>query len=88
MAEVGFPGVGTIAWNAMFAPSGTPKPVLETLYKAAVEALAAPAAKEALTKQNFIIDPSKSVDEAKTWLTGEIASWKKITSEVKIETAE
>jgi tripartite-type tricarboxylate transporter receptor subunit TctC len=88
MTEIGYPGVGTIAWNAMFAPAGTPKPVLDTLYKAAVDALAAPAAKEALTKQNFIIDPSKSVDDARTWLAGEIGSWKKITSEVKIETAE
>jgi len=31
------------------------------------------------------IVPSKSVDEAKTWLAGEIGAWKKITSEVKIE---
>jgi tripartite-type tricarboxylate transporter receptor subunit TctC len=88
MAEIGFPGVGTIAWNAMFAPAGTPKPVLETLHKAAADALAAPAAKEALTKQNFNIVPSKSVDEAKIWLAGEIAAWKKITAEVKIEAAE
>jgi len=88
MQEVGFPGVGTIAWNAMFAPAGTPKPVLATLHKAAVDAMAAPAAKDALGKQNFNIVPSKSVDEAKTWLAGEIGTWKKITSEVKIETAE
>jgi len=88
MQEIGFPGVGTIAWNAMFAPAGTPKPVLETLHKAAVAAMAAPAAKDALAKQNFNIVPSKSVDEAKTWLAGEIGAWKKITSEVKIETAE
>ena len=86
MAEVGFPGVGTIAWNAMFAPAATPKPVLEALHKAAVEAMQAPAAKEQLTRQNFNIVPSKSVDEAKTWLAGEIATWRKITSEVKIET--
>ena len=39
-------------------------------------------------KQNFIIDPSQSVDAAKTWLAGEIAAWKKITAEVKIEAAE
>jgi tripartite-type tricarboxylate transporter receptor subunit TctC len=88
MAEVGYPGVGTIAWNAMFAPAATPRPVLEALHKAAGEAMAAPAAKEQLTRQNFNIVPSKSVDEAKTWLAGEIATWKKITSEVKIETAE
>src|SRR6202008_1048774 len=35
MAEGGYPNVGTIAWNAMFAPAGTPKPVLEVLHKAA-----------------------------------------------------
>jgi tripartite-type tricarboxylate transporter receptor subunit TctC len=88
MAEVGFPDVGTVAWNAMFAPAATPKPVLEALHKAAVEALAAPAAKEALSKQNFNIVPSKSVDEAKTWLAGEIATWKKITAAVKIDVTE
>ena len=88
MQELGFPGVGTIAWNAMFAPASTPKGVLETLHKAALAALAAPAARDALSKQNFNIVPSQSVDEAKTWLAGEIAAWKKITSEVKIETAE
>jgi tripartite-type tricarboxylate transporter receptor subunit TctC len=86
MEEVGFQGVGTIAWNAMFAPAATPKAALETLHKAAVDALASTGGKEALTKQNFNIVPSKSVDEAKTWLAGEIATWKKITSEVKIET--
>ena len=88
MAEVGFADVGTVAWNAMFAPAGTPKPVLETLHKAAVEALQAPAAKEALTKQNFNIVPSKSVDEAKAWLAGEIATWQKITATVKIDVTE
>jgi len=88
MAEVGFPDVGTVAWNAMFAPAATPKPVLEALHKAAVEALQAPAAKEALIKQNFNIVPSKSVDEAKTWLAGELATWKKITAEVKIDVTE
>ena len=88
MAEAGFPGVGTIAWNAMFAPAATPRPVLEALHKAAVDALQSQAAKDALTRQNFNIVPSKSVDEAKTWLAGEIATWRKITAEVKIETAE
>src|SRR5262249_60671158 len=57
MAEVGFPDVGTIAWNALFAPAATPKPVLEALHKAAVDALATDAAKDQLTKQNFNIVP-------------------------------
>ncbi len=31
------------------------------------------------------VKPSESLDEAQTWLNGEIASWRKITSEVKID---
>jgi tripartite-type tricarboxylate transporter receptor subunit TctC len=85
MAEVGFPGVGTIAWNAMFAPAATPRPVLETLHKAVLAALAAPGAKEAFAKQHFNIVPSHSIDEAKSWLAGEIRNWKEITAAVKVE---
>ena len=33
MKEVGYPDVGTIAWNGLFAPAATPKPVLEALYR-------------------------------------------------------
>ncbi|MEA2937285.1 MAG: hypothetical protein QOC56_789 [Alphaproteobacteria bacterium] len=88
MQEVGFPGVGTIAWNAMFAPAATPKAVLETLHKAAVDAMQAGPAKEALLRQNFNIVPSQSVDEAKTWLAAEIAAWKTITTAVKIDAPE
>jgi tripartite-type tricarboxylate transporter receptor subunit TctC len=86
MKEVGFADVGTIAWNAMFAPAATPRPVLEALHRAAVAALAADAAKTSLIKQGFVIAPSKSLDDARTWLAAEIDSWKKITSAVKIET--
>src|SRR5919107_873956 len=42
MAEAGYAGVGTLAWQAMFAPSGTPKEVIDTLSKAVLEAMDAP----------------------------------------------
>lgn len=88
MKEIGLPEVGTLAWQALFAPAGTPKDVLETLQKAANAALLTPAAQEAFKKQNFNVVPHKSLDEAKTWMTGELATWKKITDEVKIEVTE
>jgi hypothetical protein len=50
-----------------------------------IEALKAPNVQQAFEKQNFRIVPSASLAEAKTWLTGEMDTWKKITSEVKIE---
>jgi tripartite-type tricarboxylate transporter receptor subunit TctC len=88
MKEVGMPDVGTLAWQGLFAPAGTPKEVLQTIYDAAVKALQAPAAQEAFKKQNFNIVPNKSPDDAKTWLAGEIKSWQTITAAVKIEAAE
>jgi len=88
LQELGFPGVGTIAWQGLFAPAGTPKDVLEAIHKTVVQALQTPAAQDAFKKQNFNSVPSKSVDEARTWLAGEIKIWKEITSAVKIEVAE
>lgn len=85
MQEVGLPDVGTIAWNGLFAPAGTPKPVLEALFAAVTKALNSPEAKEKLGKQNFNIVPSKSLADANTWLAGEMKHWETITSAVKID---
>jgi tripartite-type tricarboxylate transporter receptor subunit TctC len=88
MQEAGYPDVGTIAWQGLFAPAAAPKDVLDTIFKAAVEALQAPAVMDAFSKQNFIVVPSRSLDDAKAWLCGQITYWKNITTAVKIETAE
>ena len=88
MQEIGYPGVGTIAWQGLFAPAGTPKEVLETIFKASVQALDAPPVVDAFKKQNFNIVPNKSLDDAKAWLADEIKTWKDITSQVKVEAAE
>ena len=88
MGELGFEGVGTLAWQGMFAPASTPKEVLDALNKGILQAMETPAVKEAFGKQYFNIVPSKSSDEAKTWLAQEIAAWKKITDEVKIDLSE
>jgi tripartite-type tricarboxylate transporter receptor subunit TctC len=86
MKEVGFDGVGTIAWNGMFISADTPKPVQEALFKLVKQALAAPEAQDKLHKQNFIISPNESLADSQKWLAGEIAHWREITDAVKIET--
>jgi tripartite-type tricarboxylate transporter receptor subunit TctC len=87
MAEVGFPDVGTSAWQAMFAPAGTPREILEAIQRAAVQSMQTPASMKTFADQNFNIAPN-SVADAKPWLAGEIAKWNKITQEVKIEVPE
>jgi tripartite-type tricarboxylate transporter receptor subunit TctC len=87
MKEAGFADVGTIAWNGLFAPAGTPKPVLDALYAIVAKAVATPDVQEKFKKQNYNIVPSKSVADAQVWLAGEIKHWHTITSAVKIEVA-
>jgi tripartite-type tricarboxylate transporter receptor subunit TctC len=88
MREVGFPDVGTIAWQAMFAPAGTPREILETLQKASIAAMQTEGARKTFAEQNFNIVPSPSIDEAKAWLPQEIATWTRITQEIKIDLPE
>jgi tripartite-type tricarboxylate transporter receptor subunit TctC len=88
MQEIGYPGVGTIAWQGLFAPAGTPKEVLETLFTASLQALKAQAVVDAFNKQNFNIVPNKSLDDSKAWLANELKTWKDIITQVKIEIAE
>jgi len=85
MEEVGFPDVGTIAWQGLFAPAGTPKQILERIHNAATAAMQTPAARKVFAEQNFNIVPSRSAEEAKPWLAQEISTWTRITQEVKIE---
>ncbi len=88
MKEAGYPDVGTIAWNGMFAPAGTPKPVLDALHAAVTKALASPELKEKFKKQSMVIAPHKSVDEAQKWLVAQMKHWETITNEVKIEVSQ
>jgi tripartite-type tricarboxylate transporter receptor subunit TctC len=88
MKEAGYADVGTVAWNGLFAPAATPKPVLEALFAAVSKALKSPEAIEKLQKQNFNVVPNKSLADAKTWLDGEMTHWQTITSSVKIDVAQ
>jgi tripartite-type tricarboxylate transporter receptor subunit TctC len=85
MKEVGYPDVGTIAWNALFAPAATPKPIQEALFKIVAKAMQSPDLIDKFKKQNFNVVPSKSLGDAKTWLAAEMKHWTTITNAVKIE---
>ena len=80
LAEAGFPNVGTLHWQSMFAPAQTPKPVLETIFKAVQDAAKVPALQEAFAKQLVSVRPNASLEEAQSWHKNELATWRKTTS--------
>ena len=85
MQEVGLGDVGTVAWNALFAPAATPQPVLQALFAAVQKTLQSPDLIAKLHKQNFNIVPSQSLAAADAWLAEEIKHWQTITTSVTIE---
>jgi tripartite-type tricarboxylate transporter receptor subunit TctC len=87
MQEVGFDGVGTIAWQGLFASASVPREVLEKIRRATAQALQAPAVIRVLTQQEFNIVPTNSLDEAKEWLRDDMNHWRTITSEIKLDTS-
>jgi tripartite-type tricarboxylate transporter receptor subunit TctC len=86
MQEIGYPDVGTVAWQGLFAPAGTPKEILQTIFDATVAAMKTPEAMERFKAQGFNTVPNSSLADAKTWLAQQMDTWRKITSAVKIET--
>jgi tripartite-type tricarboxylate transporter receptor subunit TctC len=75
LAEQGFPGIGTNAWQGMFAPAATPKPVVDTLHRAVVAALTRPETKDGLAKQMMSVEVSKSPQEFTELVRRETAAW-------------
>lgn len=54
-AEAGWPKVDFSAWFAVFAPAGTPAPVLDALNKRVVEAMKTPAVQKQLQDAGFTV---------------------------------
>jgi tripartite-type tricarboxylate transporter receptor subunit TctC len=62
MTEAGFPEVTMDQWFGLFAPAGTPRPVVDKLNAAFVKALESDEVKKALFAQGSIVIPGKPED--------------------------
>ena len=86
-AESGFPGVGTNAWNGLFAPAGIPKPLLNRIHADVVKIMESPEMKASLAKIFMDVMINKSPDEYQKFVLAEIKSWAKVVIEnnIKVE---
>ena len=87
LAEQGFPGIGTNAWQGMFAPAATPKPVVDKLYAAVAAALGRTDQKEGLARQMMSVELSKSPAEFTELVRKETHDWAEFlrTAKIKID---
>ncbi len=78
LAEQGFPGFSALAWWGVFAPAGTPRPIIDKLNAEMAKAINQPELKKQLTEQ-LGIDLAISTPEAlQAWTVGEIERWGKV----------
>jgi tripartite-type tricarboxylate transporter receptor subunit TctC len=87
MAELGYPGIGTNAWQGMFAPAATPRPIVDKIYAGVAAALSKPDLKESLGKQMMTVELSKSPQEFTELVKKETQGWGEFlrTANIKIE---
>jgi tripartite-type tricarboxylate transporter receptor subunit TctC len=83
MKEAGFDGIGTNAWQAMFARSAVPKDILDLMAKTLAEVLATDKVVKQFEDLQFGVVPTRSRDEAQQWLQDEIKRWTPVVAEAK-----
>jgi tripartite-type tricarboxylate transporter receptor subunit TctC len=85
MAEAGFPGIGTNAWQGLFAPAATPARVVAKLHGAVMAALTRPEQKEGLARQMMAVEVSRSPQEFSELVRRETQGWGDFLREANIK---
>ena len=84
LAELGYAGIGTNAWQGMFAPAATPKPVLDKLYSSIAAILSRPEMKENLARQMLTVTLAPP-QEFTEFVRKETQGWGEFLREAKIK---
>lgn len=80
IAEAGLPNYAFETWFIVFAPAGTPAPIVAKLNESLNKALATPALSQRMTKEGF--DPTPSTPaEARARVERELPMWAKLIKE-------
>jgi tripartite-type tricarboxylate transporter receptor subunit TctC len=85
MAELGYAGIGTNAWQGMFAPAATPRPIVDKIYAAVAAVLTKTDMKDNLGKQMMTVELSKSPQEFTELVKKETLGWGEFLREAKIK---
>ena len=78
MAEAGYPGIGSLNWNGVFARAGTPKPIIAKLHAEIVAAMKELEAEGMLTKRAIPLSISESPAGFDAYVLSENKRWLKI----------
>ena len=81
LAEQGFKGFSALAWWGIFAPAGTPKPVLDKFHAELVKAFGQADLRKTLTETLGMDLVVSSPEAQQKFLLGEMARWGKVVKD-------
>ncbi len=84
IAEQGFPGFSADAWYGVLTTAGTPRPVVDKLYRETVRIMKTPEGQERMALVGFEIVAS-TPEEFSALIRAEIPKWTKIVREANIK---
>ena len=85
VAEQGYPGFEAALWLGIMAPAGTPKPVVDRLHREIVAIVATPEFKASMDANGAEPISSRSPEEFREMLRGQVDKYVKITKAVGIK---
>jgi len=84
LAEQGFPGFSALAWWGIFAPAGTPKPIVDKFHSELVKVFNQPDVRKQLTETQGMDLTVSSPEDTQKFLVSQIERWGKVVRENNI----
>jgi tripartite-type tricarboxylate transporter receptor subunit TctC len=81
MAEAGFPGFESGSWQGIFVPAGTPKEIVDKLYKVTIQTMQLPEVRERLSRGGVEVVTSASPPAFADFVVKESDRWGKAARE-------
>ena len=83
-AGAGLPGIEALAWNGIFVPAGTPRPVIDILHRELVRAYNAPDIKSQVLATGSDV-AADTPEEFAAFIRAEKAKWGKVIKDAGIK---
>jgi tripartite-type tricarboxylate transporter receptor subunit TctC len=77
ISESGFPGFSALSWSGISVAKGTPKPIADKLEAALVAAMNAPAIRQRMESQGFVV-PAQGSAEYTKFVAAEVERWVRV----------
>lgn len=84
LAEVGLPGFQALSWQGVFAPAGTPEPILAKLHSEIAKALKNEDLRKSFADGGFIVE-GRSPGESKAFVEAEVKRWRRVVDEAGLK---